>query len=99
MLPILSTTQAYVCMVLAAAPPEGLHGRAILRVGGPEIKPGTIYATLLRLEGKGLLESTTFATPQGERGPPRRVFRLTGDGRRALEAWQRRAQQGWVLPT
>lgn len=43
-----------------------------------------IYPTLKRLEKRGLLDRRTEPS---ERGPDRRVYSLTDDGRRALEKW------------
>lgn len=51
---------------------------------------GTIYPLLARLRREGLVTTTWHESPQG---PPRRYYRLTDDGRVALEAfvtqWQR----------
>jgi DNA-binding PadR family transcriptional regulator len=43
-----------------------------------------LYAVLKRLEGDGLVSGRRIA--QADR-PDKRLFRLTGDGRRALEVW------------
>jgi len=49
-----------------------------------EVKSGTIYASLARLEKAGWLESEWEQLAEGERGrPPRRLYRLTGAGEQA----------------
>jgi PadR family transcriptional regulator PadR len=52
------------------------------------IRGGTLYPVLNRLEEAGLVEAEFRAA---ERGPGRRYYRLTGEGRRSLteqgEAW------------
>jgi DNA-binding PadR family transcriptional regulator len=59
------------------------HGYAITvdveQVAGVRLGPGTLYGALSRLEGRGLIE----ALPADDR---RRPYRLTADGRSALEA-------------
>jgi DNA-binding PadR family transcriptional regulator len=59
------------------------HGYAIIQdvesLGGPRLRPGTLYAALTRLEERGLIE----ALPPEER---RRPYRLTAAGASALRA-------------
>lgn len=53
------------------------------RSGGRlEVKDGTLYPVLYRLEEAGRVE-TRWETP--ERGVPRKYYRLTDEGRTALE--------------
>ena len=47
---------------------------------------GQIYPTLGRLEESGLVEGRDVP---GERGRPKRVYSITEEGRRELEAWLR----------
>ncbi len=53
-----------------------------------EIKRGTVYVTLGRMEDKGLISSKERKPPKGSRGPSRRVYKLTGAGQRAIKAWK-----------
>lgn len=46
----------------------------------------SIYVILGRMEDKGLIAGREIETPAGESGPPRRVYRVTGHGRRVLAA-------------
>ncbi|GAA2602690.1 PadR family transcriptional regulator [Streptomyces axinellae] len=81
-------------LLLAVLEPGPLHGYAIItavqeRSGGAlELRTGTIYPALNRLERLGLLDSSWQA--QGERR--RRCYELTEAGRRTLAgertAWQ-----------
>ncbi|MFC9397757.1 MULTISPECIES: PadR family transcriptional regulator [unclassified Streptomyces] len=62
--------------------------KALDGAGLGEIKGGTLYPVLNRLEQAGLVEAEFRAA---ERGPGRRYYRLTGEGRTYLaaesEAW------------
>ncbi len=49
-----------------------------------KIKQSAAYALLDKLEARGLLASTLIP---GENHPSRRQFRLTADGKQALDAW------------
>jgi PadR family transcriptional regulator, regulatory protein PadR len=54
-----------------------------------EVAIGAVYATLERLESKGLVTSATGATTAGRGGRARRFFAVTAKGRAALFASQR----------
>lgn len=51
---------------------------------GRSVTIGAVYATLDRLDRKGLLSSTRTDPEPGSGGRPRRVFRVEPAGRRAL---------------
>jgi DNA-binding PadR family transcriptional regulator len=51
------------------------------------LKRGTIYVTLGRMADKGFVTSSTLKLDNVP-GLPRRLFRATGDGVRALRAWE-----------
>ncbi|WP_406688215.1 helix-turn-helix transcriptional regulator [Saccharopolyspora sp. ID03-671] len=74
-------------LLLAVLEPGPLHGYAIItsvmnRSGGAlELRTGTIYPALKRLERLGLLASNWEAVGQRRR---RRCYRLTDAGRRSL---------------
>ena len=55
--------------------------RELEEVTGRDVAIGAVYATLDRLEAKGLVGSTRPATVEG---PSRRVFAVTGAGARLL---------------
>lgn len=75
--------------ILHHAAEQEIHGAWMtkeLASHGYDISPGTLYPTLHRLEGDGLLESEQ----QVVEGRTRRVYRATAAGRAAL-AQDRRA--------
>ncbi len=78
---------------------DDAYGRAIFRelqVGlHREVAAGAIYATLDRLEQKGLLASHLDAGTPLRGGRVRRFYRLTGVGARALNASKTALEQMW----
>ncbi|GAA2006463.1 PadR family transcriptional regulator [Brevibacterium samyangense] len=72
--------------ILSNRPAYGYEITAWLRDRGFEdIAEGTIYALLLRIEKKGLVDVEKVPSPQG---PPRKVFSLNAAGRdRLTEFW------------
>jgi len=64
--------------------------REIERVTGRELAIGAVYATLDRLEAKGLLSSKRLGADVS-----RRVFGLTGAGTRALADTYRMRERLW----
>lgn len=51
----------------------------------PIMKQGTLYPVLRSLESSGLLQSEVEPSVSG---PPRRYYRITETGRKALRAWR-----------
>lgn len=69
------------------------------RVAGRTASVQTVWVTLVRLEEQGLTASTEVAAPEG--GRPRRIFRITPQGWKALEearASTARMWEGVVAP-
>lgn len=79
-------------LLLSAVGSDGAHGYEIIdrlreRSGGVfDLAEGTVYPVLHRLERDGLLSSSWSE----HRGRRRRVYRLTGDGARALDGMRHR---------
>jgi poly-beta-hydroxybutyrate-responsive repressor len=75
------------CLLLLLAE-SSAHGYELidrLRPFGFEINdPATVYKSLRQMESEGLVTSTWELS---SRGPARRVYALTSDGRDLLEAW------------
>jgi PadR family transcriptional regulator PadR len=72
-------------IVLALIKTESMHGAEITKRmhtitdGKIELKPGTIYPLLKRLELDGWIKSETYH-PEGKRGPERHIYYLTSSG-------------------
>jgi DNA-binding PadR family transcriptional regulator len=64
-----------------------LYGLELVERSGGRLKRGTVYVTLGRMEAKGFLTSEQEEPPIGAIGLPRRRYRPTGLGERALRAW------------
>lgn len=60
------------------------YGLEMIRDSNGILKRGTIYVLLNRLEDKGLVKSKSKRQKAGEQGPARRVYQITGTGRKAF---------------
>jgi len=70
--------------MLLDAPTEEAYGLQVVRATG--LPAGSAYAILRRLEGEGLLDSRWEELDRAEAGrPPRRYYRLNGDGHRVAQ--------------
>lgn len=65
---------------------DELYGLQMIRQSPTDLKRGTIYVTLNRLEEKGFIRSREMATQEGEQGPARRVYAITGEGENVMNA-------------
>ncbi len=82
---------ALVLLALLARSNEDLYGYEIARrlqqhPGDAGLKEGSIYPVLRGLAARKLLSSRIVPSYAG---PPRRYYRITDEGRTALEAWRR----------
>jgi PadR family transcriptional regulator PadR len=64
-----------------------MFGLQLVEASRGRLKRGTVYVTLGRMEQKGYVESEQEPQPPGAIGLPRRIYRPTGLGERALRAW------------
>lgn len=79
--------------ILAALRPQAAHGYALIELlgshGFPDLKGGTLYPILARLELQGLVRS---AWDHSQSGPGRKMFTTTEQGDlllgAATQAWQ-----------
>ena len=62
---------------------NGLYGLEMVKSSGGKLKRGTIYVTLDRMEESKLIKSKLVAPKEGLKGPKRRVYKITGQGRKA----------------
>jgi PadR family transcriptional regulator PadR len=75
--------EGIVLAILSERPAYGYEITSRLReMGFSDIAEGTIYALLIRIEQKGLVD--VVKTPS-EKGPPRKVFSLNMQGQEYLE--------------
>lgn len=82
--PTLPHTERLVLELLLDGPDFGLN--LVSRSDGA-LKRGTVYVTLGRMERKGFIRSEQEPQPPGAIGLPRRIYRVTPLGKRALRAW------------
>lgn len=81
------TLEGIVLAILFGEPAHGYQITARLREQGfADIVEGTVYAVLVRVEQRGLVDVTRVPS---EKGPPRKVYALNERGRAYLaEFWQ-----------
>lgn len=80
------TLEGIVLQILAGQPAYGYEITARLRANGlTDIAEGTVYALLIRIEKRGLVDVDRLPS---EKGPPRKVYSLNALGRDYLnEFW------------
>lgn len=77
------TLEGLVLALLALQPAYGYEITTWLRSHGlSDIAEGTIYALLIRVEKRGLVEASKV---RSDKGPPRKVYSITAAGHRQLE--------------
>lgn len=81
------TLEGIVLAILSARPAYGYEITAWLRERGfADIAEGTVYALLIRVEQKRLVDAEKVPS---EKGPPRKVYSLNSQGREYLEEFWR----------
>ena len=79
--------EGIVLAILSMRPAYGYEITARLRAQGfSDIAEGTIYALLVRIEQRGLVDVEKVPS---EKGPPRKVYSLNAQGREYLEEFWR----------
>jgi len=79
--------EGIVLAVLAVRPAYGYEITAQLRDRGfADLVEGTVYALLVRIEQRGFVDVEKVPS---EKGPPRKVYSLSGAGREQLEEFWR----------
>jgi PadR family transcriptional regulator, regulatory protein PadR len=77
------TLEGLVIAILSMRPAYGYEITARLREQGfSDIAEGTVYALLIRIEQRGLVDVEKVPS---EKGPPRKVYSLNAQGREYLE--------------
>ena len=81
------TLEGIVLALLSGRPAYGYEITARLREQGfSDIAEGTVYALLIRIEQRGLVD---VAKVPSENGPPRKVYSLNAQGRAQLDEFWR----------
>jgi PadR family transcriptional regulator, regulatory protein PadR len=81
------TLEGIVLAILAAQPAYGYEITARLREQGfSDLVEGTVYAVLVRIEQRGLVDVAKVAS---EKGPPRKVYTLNARGSEVLDEFWR----------
>src|ERR671912_1424676 len=81
------TLEGIVLAILAVQPAYGYEITARLRQQGfSDIVEGTVYALLVRIEQRGLVDVKKIPS---EKGPPRKVYSLNAEGRDYLDEFWR----------
>ena len=81
------TLEGIVLAILATRPAYGYEITARLRDQGfADIVEGTVYAVLVRVEQRGLVDVEKVPS---EKGPPRKVYTLNAQGQAYLEEFWR----------
>jgi PadR family transcriptional regulator PadR len=81
------TLEGIVLAILSGRPAYGYEITAWLREQGfSDIAEGTVYALLIRIEQRGLVDVEKVPS---EKGPPRKVYSLNAQGREYLEEFWR----------
>jgi PadR family transcriptional regulator PadR len=81
------TLEGIVLAILSVRPAYGYEITARLReMGFSDIAEGTVYALLIRIEQRGLVDVQKHPS---EKGPPRKVYSLNARGREYLEEFWR----------
>ena len=81
------TLEGIVLAILSGRPAYGYEIAAWLREQGfSDIAEGTVYALLVRIEQRGLVDVEKVPS---EKGPPRKVYSLNAQGRAHLDEFWR----------
>ena len=89
--PTLPTKERLILELLVGA--DAQFGLQLVAASGGALKRGTVYVTLGRMEAKGFIQSEQEPPVPGAIGLPRRLYRATGLGERALRAWSALSQE------
>jgi DNA-binding PadR family transcriptional regulator len=83
--PTLPPKEALILELLVEEPE--LYGLQLVAASKGKLKRGTVYVTLGRMEEKGFITSRFEKAPADEGGLPRRRYKASAYGRRALDAY------------
>jgi DNA-binding PadR family transcriptional regulator len=84
-LPRLSANELNVLRQLVVAEKYGIE---LVEGSNGQLSRASVYVLLGRMEDKNLIKGRKVDTPAGEQGPPRRIYKVTGLGERAVRAYE-----------
>jgi PadR family transcriptional regulator PadR len=90
-LPRLSSKEKVILELLVAN--GSMYGLQLVAQSHGELKRGTVYVTLGRMEQKGLILSESEKLSDNSGLVPRRMYKPTPFGLRVLEIWTRLTQE------
>jgi PadR family transcriptional regulator, regulatory protein PadR len=85
-LPTITRKESVILELLSGG--QEKYGLEMVEASGGELKRGTVYVTLQRLEDKQFVSSRQEARPAPEVGIPRRLYQITSLGERVFAARQ-----------
>jgi PadR family transcriptional regulator, regulatory protein PadR len=83
--PSLSAKEFLILELLIAG--REMYGLELVAASHGQLKRGTVYVTLGRMEDKGYVASRVDEPPPAAGGLPRRLYAPTPFGRQVLRAW------------
>jgi DNA-binding PadR family transcriptional regulator len=95
--PTMSGKEAVVMELLLRNPASEMYGLELVKDSGKQLKRGTVYVTLSRMEDKHFIESKLEEKREDASGMPRRLYKVTGYGQKIFEAWQMARAAGLQL--
>jgi len=90
-LPTLSHKESLILDLLGEG--DEMYGLQLVAASKGQLKRGTIYVTLGRMEEKGYVKSRLEDAPPEAGGLPRRLYEPTALGRRVVDAWTHAARR------
>jgi PadR family transcriptional regulator PadR len=90
-IPTLSHKEALILQLLGRA--REMYGLELVSASDGELKRGTVYVTLGRMEEKGYVTSRLDDDPPPGGGLPRRLYSPTALGRQVSSAWTAAARR------
>lgn len=94
-IPSLSGKEYLIINLLIGNGIKPMYGLELVEKSEGDLKRGTIYVTLARLEDKGYVTSEKEAERPGI-AMPRRHYKVTGEGRRVYQALSKLGGAAWL---
>lgn len=95
--PTMSGKEAVVMELLLRNPASEMYGLELVKDSRKQLKRGTVYVTLGRMEDKHFIESKLEEKRDDASGMPRRLYKATGYGQKIYEARELAREAGLQL--